>query len=202
MPLAPELAALIGRIESFTSLPAGGRERILSLAKPARLAKGDFFLRAGEVPTKVGFMIEGWLRYFHVDAEGCEYVRYFCCGGNFVAAQTALAAAAPSEYSIQALEDCSLAIFLYRDWLGLLETHPAWGLVHKAVLDQALASSEQRERSLILEDAASRYARLLAEFPGIEDHVRQYDIAAYLGISPVSLSRIRAETRRNEGELS
>ena len=138
-----------------------------------------------------GFMAEGWLRYFLVDAEGCEYTRYFCNGGNFASAQEAMTAGQPSAYSIQALEDSSLAVFSYKDWLDLLETHPAWGIIHKAVLDQALASAERRERALVLDDAATRYAALLADFPGIESHVRQYDIASYLGISPVSLSRIR-----------
>ena len=137
-------------------------------------------------------MTEGWLRYFHTDAEGRDYIRYFCNGDNFVSSQSALIEGEPSEFSIQAIENSTLAVFEYADWLALLESHPAWGIIHKAILDKALISAERRERSLILNDATTRYLAFLDEYPGVEDHVKQYDIASYLGISPVSLSRIRS----------
>jgi CRP-like cAMP-binding protein len=110
-------------------------------------------------------MTEGWLRYFHTDAEGRDCIRYFCSGDTFVSSQSALIEGEPSEFSIQAIENSTLAVFEYADWLALLESHPAWGIIHKAILD---------------------------EYPGVEDHVKQYDIASYLGISPASLSRIRS----------
>ncbi len=53
--------------------------------------------------------------------------------------------------------------------------------------------AEKRERSLILEDATTRYLNLLDEFPSIENQVKQYDIASYLGITAVALSRIRGQ---------
>jgi CRP-like cAMP-binding protein len=186
-----EFEALIARLEAIHPLPPGGRERILAISRLATVAKGGYFLHAGERPARVGFMTEGWLRYFHTDAEGREYIRYFCSGNNFVSSQSALVKGEPSEFSIQAIEDSRLVVFEYRRWLALTESHPAWGIIHQAILDQALMAAERRERSLILEDAAARYGRFLEEYPGVEDHVRQYDIASYLGISPVTLSRIR-----------
>ena len=136
-------------------------------------------------------MTEGWLRHFHIDAEGREYIRYFCSGGNFVSSQSALINGTPSDFSIQAIEVSRLVVFEYRDWLGLSESHPSWAAIHKAVLERALEISERRERSLVLDDAATRYRRFLEEYPGAEAHIRQYDIASYLGVSPVTLSRIR-----------
>ncbi len=182
---------MIRRMGAMHPLPPGGRERLVSLLSAQNLSKGDYFVRAGETPTRAGYMNSGWLRYFYTDDEGREFVRYFCNGGNFVASQSALIEGRPSAFSIQAIEDAELVVFEYKDWLSLLETHTAWGVIHKTILDQALVRAEQRERSLILDDAATRYRMFLEEFPDAEEHVRQYDIASYLGISPVSLSRIR-----------
>lgn len=197
MPSPLESALLY--MERLHALPQGGRESLRRIARVECLAKGDFFLRSGEVPKKVGFMAEGWLRYFHTDAEGREYIRYFCNGGNFVSSQSALIQGESSEFSIQAIEDSVLLVFAYADWLALMESHPAWGIIHKAVLDRALIAAERRERSLMLEDATTRYLAFLDEYPGVELHVKQYDIAGYLGISPVTLSRIRgAKARRPE----
>ncbi len=186
-----EFESLILRMQAIHPLPSGGRERLASLLSVRNLPKGDYFVRAGEIPEQVGYMIKGWLRYFYIDGEGREFVRYFCNGGNFVSSQSALIEGESSAFSIQAIEDAELVVFAYKDWLSLLETHAAWGIIHKTILDQVLVRAEQRERSLILDDAATRYRLFLEEFPDAEEHVKQYDIASYLGISPVSLSRIR-----------
>lgn len=190
--MLPEFESLIRRLERIHQLPPGGRERILPLLRIRNLAKEEYFLRAGQRPATVGFMTEGWLRYFHTDAEGREYIRYFCNGENFVSSQSALVNNEPSGFSIQAIEPSRIVVFDYKGWLALLESHPAWGIIHTAILDEALAVAERRERSLILDDATDRYLRFLEDYPGVEAHVRQYDIASYLGISPVSLSRIRS----------
>ena len=183
---------MISLLKKIHALPRDGIEKLHRITRIEGLKRGEFFLRAGDVPTKFGFMTEGWLRYFHTDAEGRDYIRYFCNGDNFVSSQSALIEGEPSEFSIQAIENSTLAVFEYADWLALLESHPAWGIIHKAILDKALISAERRERSLILNDATTRYLAFLDEYPGVEDHVKQYDIASYLGISPVSLSRIRS----------
>jgi len=184
--------SMISLLKKIHALPRDGIEKLHRITRIEGLKRGEFFLRAGDVPTKVGFMTEGWLRYFHTDAEGRDYIRYFCNGENFVSSQSALIEGQASEFSIQAIEDSVLAVFEYADWLALMESDPAWGLIHKAVLDRALVAAERRERSLILDDAKTRYLAFLDEYPDIELHVKQYDIASYLGISPVSLSRIRS----------
>ena len=50
---------------------------------------------------------------------------------------------------------------------------------------------EQRESSLLIESAEARYLKFLETHEDILDYIPQYHIALYLGISPVSLSRIR-----------
>jgi CRP-like cAMP-binding protein len=194
--MAPDFSPLLRHLQSIHPLPPGAADRIAPLLSHLFLSKDDYFVRAGDTPTTVGYMLNGWLRYFYTDADGREFVRYFCNGGNFVSSQSASIDTAPSAYSIQALEDATLIVFAYKDWLKLLETHAAWGIIHKTILDQALVKAEQRERSLILDDAATRYGLFLEEFPDAEKHVKQYDIARYLGVSPVTLSRIRGSKAR------
>jgi CRP-like cAMP-binding protein len=93
------------------------------------LPKGGYFVRAGEIPTRIGYILYGWLQYFYTNADGKKLVRYFCKGENFVSSHSALTRGAPSAFSIQALEDSKLVVFKYRDWLQLLETHPAWAIM-------------------------------------------------------------------------
>jgi CRP-like cAMP-binding protein len=196
--LKAEMQAMVRRMEKFHPLPPGGADRILAIARPLALEAGEYFVRAGEPTDKAAFLAEGWLRYYFTDAEGREFVRYFCDGDDFVASLTALSGGRPSSFSIQAITASRLLVFRYADWLALLREDPAWGMIHQAIQERALALAEERERSLILDDASTRYRRFVEGHPGAEKVIRQYDIASYLGISPVTLSRIRGKApKRN-----
>ena len=48
-----------------------------------------------------------------------------------------------------------------------------------------------RQSSFLLKNATERYLNFQTLYPGLEKRVKQSDIASYLGINPVSLSRIR-----------
>lgn len=166
------------------------------LLKVRRLKKGDYFVRAGEISNTVGYMKSGLIRYFYVNHEGAEYTRYFCQGNSLVTSYTALIDKRPSEYYIQALEDTELLVFPYDKWLSLTESHVVWGHISIQLQNYAIRMLEERERSLIMDDAKKRYLSFLQQYPGIESKLKQYDIASYLGITAVALSRIRADLRK------
>jgi len=65
-------------------------------------------------------------------------------------------------------------------------------------LDDALVLKEEHACSFKLLDSAERYMQFLAQYPGLEKRVKQYHIASYLGITPVSLSRIRKKLDLNK----
>ena len=51
---------------------------------------------------------------------------------------------------------------------------------------------EKREAELLLDNAQERYQQFLEDYPDLEGRIAQYHIASYLGVTPESLSRIRA----------
>jgi hypothetical protein len=56
---------------------------------------------------------------------------------------------------------------------------------------------EDRERSFLTEDAKTRYLCFKEKHPDLEQQIHQFHIASFLGISPVSLSRIRANLKNS-----
>lgn len=58
-------------------------------------------------------------------------------------------------------------------------------------VEQVLISKMQRERSFLQNDAKMRYLDFLNHFPDLAQRLSQYQLASYLGVSEVSLSRIR-----------
>ncbi len=189
-----QFTPLLEKMELICPIPEIEKQRFLAILKARRLGKGDFFVRAGEKNGLVGFMVSGLLRYFYVSENGKEFIKHFCLGGNFIATLSSLLTNEMSSYFIEALEETNIIVFSYQDWLKLLKTHPVWGQINGEIQNQALITAEKRERSLILDDAMTRYRELLADFPGIEGRVKLYDIANYLGITAVALSRLRGKT--------
>ena len=70
-----------------------------------------------------------------------------------------------------------------------------WG---DAVLAQELVRRVDRELALATQPAKERLLALRAEKPGLEDTVPHHHLASYLGMTPVSLSRLRGKLRRAE----
>ena len=188
---------LLDRLNSFVSLPDAERRRIVPMLRRRTLQAGDFFVRSGEISTTVGYMERGVLRYYYIAPDGREFIRHFCFGGHFVSSSSSVQTGTPSAYSIQAIEESLLITFSYADWISLVGTHTVWGRIGQRIQEEALILAERRERSLILDDAKTRYLQCLEEFPGIETRVKQYDIASYLGITPVALSRLRGKPSKN-----
>jgi hypothetical protein len=56
-----------------------------------------------------------------------------------------------------------------------------------------VVEKEPQEISLRYESAKSRYLQFLHQYPTLESRLKQHEIAAYLGVIPTQLSRIRAE---------
>jgi CRP-like cAMP-binding protein len=195
--LTPEDSApLLAALETIEPVPPGEWEFLRTKLRSKHLEKGEFFLRPGFEALQIGFLVKGLIRYYYV-ADGHEFIKHFCFDGHFVSSYASLAAGTSSDYWIEALEPTDLIVFAYQDWLSLLRRHPVWGVVNARVQAEALVLAEKRERSLILDSAKTRYLNLLAEVPGIEGRVRQYDLARYLGITPVALSRIRGRPLKN-----
>ncbi len=170
-------------------------EAILS---PLTLADGEYFARQGDPPEKLGFIISGIVRVFYTTPSGEERIVIFRNEGRPVSAYFAYLEGELSPFSIQALEESFLLVTSLRDLDALGSRHPYWEAIGAAYTRTLFTEKEQRERELLSMSAAERYAKFKERFPGIEARVRQHHVAAYLGITPVALSRIRAAAARQD----
>ncbi|WP_220392968.1 Crp/Fnr family transcriptional regulator [Chitinophaga lutea] len=182
---------LIQYIRSIVTVPPAEAEKLLDLGKAVSVRKGDYFIHEGQIPRKFAFVGKGLFRYLYVDGEGREYTKNFMPEQHFIAAYSSMIARQPSRMFIEALEDSDILELDYAGWLQLLQGHACWSRLLIRMLEHAFSVKENRERDLLLLDAGKRYDLFRAEFPGLEKRVAQHLIASYLGISPVSLSRLR-----------
>lgn len=96
---------------------------------------------------------------------------------------------------IELLENCELYLLKTSDLQKLFEKdiHIAnWG---RKFAEQELIKTEERLISHQFQTATERYKELLKENPDLIQRVKLGHIASYLGITQVSLSRIRADIK-------
>ncbi|BAB75709.1 Crp/Fnr family transcriptional regulator [Anabaena sp. FACHB-709] len=178
-------------LQNFADIPADEIQKLNQTFYPLPLTAGEFFIQAGDIPRQIGFVISGILRLYYVNASGTEFTKSFCPEDHFVAAYSALILKQPAQFYIEALEDSLLLVADYDKFTQLCAEHSCWQIIKHKFLEALYLKKEKREAELLLDDATTRYQKFLAEYPHLDHRVKQYHIASYLGISPVSLSRIR-----------
>ena len=128
-------------------------------------------LEEGKVADRLFFIHKGALRLFFYN-EGKDITFQFFFEGDFVASFDSLYKRKPSLFSLESIEQTEVFAIKREDFYSLMEQTP-------------LLKREYEEKLI------ERYEELLREYPGIIQRVPQHYIASYLGITPVSLSRIR-----------
>jgi CRP-like cAMP-binding protein len=149
--------------------------------------------RPGEPAPRIGFIARGVLRFTVTDSDGRERILDFRAEDQLACAYSASVTGGPSAVSIEAVEPTWLMAISQRAFLRLLEERPAWRLATTRWAEERAIRHERRIRSLLLDDAATRYRRFLAEYPELARRLGQGQIAAYLGVTPETMSRIRGK---------
>ena len=99
----------------------------------------------------------------------------------------------PTEIAIKALEDSWIQEISAENLQELFLSSPRWLMFKNHLVQLVFFNITQHNTDLATLDAKERYYKFMRENPGLINRVPQYYVAAYLGITPQSLSRIRKE---------
>jgi CRP-like cAMP-binding protein len=125
-------------------------------------------------------------------ARGKRVVRGFGGPGSVVGAYASLLTREPSHLRVEALEPTRLFVWPWSETESLYARHVCWQIVGRRIAEANLLEREQRAHQLLTASATERYRRFCETHRELMPRLRDYDIASYLGITPVSLSRLRA----------
>ncbi len=185
------LLSLQKLFSNYVSFDEKEWQLFIELSKIKHINKGDFFVKEGEKNSDFGVIISGCMRYFYLK-NGEEFTGEFWQENEIIGSYEGLILNQPSTLFIEAIEDCSIVTLSYPKMKELSLEIKKLDKVIVAILEKFLVESQRRIASYITETAEERYLRLRREMPGIEDRVHQKYIASFVGVTPVTLSRIRS----------
>jgi CRP-like cAMP-binding protein len=161
-----------------------------SYLKEAFIPKGEHFLKEGQVSRYLGYILSGLTMHYKM-ADGIEIPCDFIAEGQWVAYLKSFNSGLPADMAIKALEDTRLLTLSAADMQQLFQLEPKLMALKNFYTELSFISNTQHGADLAILDAAQRYFKFRTERPDLVNRVPQYAIAAYLGIKPQSLSRIR-----------
>lgn len=147
-------------------------------------------LKEGEVSRTMYFIEKGCLRTW-VNNNGKEITTQFFFEGDSVSSIESFRTNQPSLYSIESLEPCILQMISQKDFQFIVKNLPEVRMEMEEHLFRRLFQIQQLFYSYLKNSPQKRYEELIEQHPEIIQRVPQHYIASYLGITSVSLSRIR-----------
>jgi CRP-like cAMP-binding protein len=160
---------------------------------PYKLRKKQFLLRAGEVCQYQAFVMQGALRLYTMDARGNKHIHVLGVENMWIGDRESWSQLTPSPYYIEALEDSELLLINCPQAQGLVRTVPLVAELVRIQDERNAIATQKRLHDAISCSAEERYAAFIAQHPTYVQRFSQLMIASYLGISPETLSRIRAK---------
>lgn len=157
-------------------------------------AAGNLIVAAGDDQNKLYLLIDGLIRKYYLDYQGNDLTHQFLEAGQVFSTQHVVFSGQVM-CNFEAVEPCKLVCFDYGEVQRLMQKDPALSQVYIGILEETLRIKLLRETALLAENATERYVKLKAAIPDIDRRVNHSHIASYIGVTPVSLSRIRRTLR-------
>ncbi len=188
---------LRSKIETFVALTTEDWELLAPHLSIKTVKKDELFAQAGKVGKEVGIVLQGAMRHYYVK-DGEEKTTYFYFENAFVGPYMSCITGKPSELNFEALTDTTLIVFPYSAFKNAIDQSKQWERFARLLAEWALIGVEERMAGLLMLSPEERYIALInSNKTKILERIPQHLIANYLGITPVSLSRIRNRVMKN-----
>lgn len=181
-------------IDNIYPLPEVSKGVLKQHITEVHLRKGYILLRAERIERNIYFIKQGIVRAF-VKTVSTETTFWLGKEGDTVISMKSYVANEKGYENIELLENCRLFELNIQklQQLFVQDIHIAnWG---RKLAEQELVKTEERLISQQFRTATERYKELIKNRPDLIQRVQLGHIASYLGITQVSLSRIRAEIK-------
>lgn len=166
---------------------------LISVLQLKKLRKRQYIVQAGELCRYECFINKGCLRQYFVSENGQEHILTFAIEDWWISDMYGFITGKPSLTNIDAMEDSELLLIEKTAYEELVLRVPKLERFFRIILQRSMISQQLRITENISLSAEDRYCRFIERYPFLVQRVPQKQIAAYLGITAESLSRIHRQ---------
>lgn len=189
------MAALDLLERALPACPPQARTALAPLFRRRTCTKGEGLLVQGDRWSDALLIERGLLRLCFVRRDGREFNKNFFAEGALICPLTPAMCDDPSLFAIVALDAGVVWRADAAAFRRALDDHGAWQALQRVLLERLITHKLQREHDLLTLDGRSRYDAFCRREPLLAERVPLGQLATYLGLTDVSLSRIRRQQR-------
>jgi CRP/FNR family transcriptional regulator, cyclic AMP receptor protein len=182
---------IFAHLDACTALSVEQKELFSQNLQHKIYPKKAMLLTEGEVCKFEGFINRGCVRIYFTNSEGQEVILSFAIENWWISDLVSFQDQKPSKMNIETLEETEMLMLNPASKEKVLQDIPALERMYRLMVQRHLGTYQDRLFANIGLQAEERYHIFLQKYPSLSQRIPQHYIAAYLGISPEFLSRIR-----------
>ena len=185
--------ALKGFITKRGEIDSKTLESICLLFEKVSTKQNEIIIHYEEIADHYYFINKGAVRLYTLTDEGHEISRHFSFEGNFVTALPSFIDQKPAEEYLQTIEKSELLRISRKDFYNLVATVPIFAKIYTEILELGFVVAQKRIYGFQGYDALYKVKWIIKNQPQLLLRVSNKMVASFLGISPATLSRIKAK---------
>jgi len=185
---------LLNEFRRVVEFPDKDFAKTLPLFEPFEVKKNEHLFRAGNVANYVYFIEKGCLRQYYINNSGDERIIYFQLEAGWCSELVSFLNDTPTELNLQALEDSKLLRINQKNWVYAVTNIAPFTMYFIKAQQPHNYRLKKRLAEATVETPEEKYLRFVKEESHLLQRVPLFQIAAYLGMTPETLSRIRKKT--------
>jgi CRP-like cAMP-binding protein len=193
-PQRNSIRLLLRQNQTLQSMDASQWSELEPLLTISDYRKGDPLVRQGDEEMEQFFVLEGMVKRVVSNPQGREMILRFAAEGEMDTSYAAWRLRTPLPYSIVAVTKARTAEMPLPLWAEFLERHPEIKLSFEYEVMRLMSEVMAHTITLHLLDAPGRLARFQRKHPELAGRIPKKELAAYLNLTPETLSRLRQKS--------
>ncbi|GAA4450635.1 Crp/Fnr family transcriptional regulator [Rurimicrobium arvi] len=188
-----DTSVIIAHTRRFIELDKQEELYFLSLLQEKKFSRKAFLLRENEICDHAAFVLSGCFRAYSIDENGVEHILQFAPRNWWITDMYSLLSHKPAHLNIDALEETEALLLSRKNQEMLYQEVPKFERYFRILVENSLVANRQRVLDNLELSAKERYAKFCSTYPTLINSVPQKQIAAYIGVTPEFLSKMKAE---------
>lgn len=185
------MESLKTHIREYVDISDEKLERYCNAFILRKIKKKDFLLKEGDICEFEGFIVNGCFKVSHTDRNASEQILYFGIENWWISDIDSFINGIPSKLNIQALEDSEILLISKENKEKLYQEMPEIERLMRLKFQMSIIALQRRIIDNLSKSSEERYVGFLKDYSKTAHRLTNIQIAAYLGVTPEFISRIR-----------